>query len=212
MFIVRFPRWLDALERSLSWLSLPNLSLYLVVAQVFGFLFVQIRPDILAQMSLDPAAILQGQWWRVISFIALPISFNLLFQLIAVWFLYFIVNLVESSLGEFKTTFYLLIAVVLSNLTAFLLHTPITASYYIQLSFFLAAAMLEPNLEILLFLVLPVKIKYLGYISLAFFVFSFLVSPWPMQIFLFAMLANFFLYFYPGMISEIRYRLDKLKK
>lgn len=212
MFIARLPNWLDHLERRFSWFSLPNLAIYLVVVQVFGFLFLQINPQVFEKMVLHPSFVLQGEWWRIVSFLAIPFSANLFFQLIAVWFLFFIVNLVENSLGEFKTTLYLVIALVLANVFSFVFQYPVFSAAYIELSFFLAVAVLMPDVEILLFFILPVKIKYLGYISLAFVLFSLVFSNWYERVFLVFMLANFFLFFYPGLVSEINYRLKRLQR
>lgn len=212
MFIARLPNWLDHLEKRFSWFSLPNLAIYLVVVQVFGFLFLQINPQVFEKMVLHPSLVLQGEWWRVVSFLAIPLSTNLFFQLIVVWFLFFIVNIVESSLGEFKTTLYLVIALVLANIFSFVFQVPVYSAAYIQLSFFLAVAVLMPDAEILLFFILPVKIKYLGYISLAFVLFSVVFSNWYERVFLIFMLANFFLFFYPGLMSEINYRIKRLQK
>lgn len=212
MFIAQLPNWLDRLERRIGWFSLPNLSLYFVVAQGFGFLFFQIDPNIISKMILHPYALKQGEWWRAVSFLAVPLSANIFFQLIVIWFLFFIVNIVESSIGEFKTTFYLFLSVLFSNIFALAFDYPILSAGYVELVFFLAAAVLVPDMEILLFFILPVKIKYLGYISLAFVLYSFFMYDWLGRLYLLFMLGNFLLFFYPGLIAEIRYRIKRLKK
>ena len=67
--------WLDKLERKFGRYAIPNLMYYLIVLYVIGFAVYTINPFFYVNyLSLNPAAILHGQIWRIITFAALPPS------------------------------------------------------------------------------------------------------------------------------------------
>ncbi len=71
--------WLDKLERKIGRYAIPNLMNYLIVLYVVGFAVFLINPLFYVQyLSLDPAMILHGQIWRMITFVMIPPSTNLI--------------------------------------------------------------------------------------------------------------------------------------
>ena len=67
--------WLDKLERKIGRYAIPNLMNYLIVLYVIGFAVFTVNPLFYVQyLSLDPAMILQGQVWRIITFVMVPPS------------------------------------------------------------------------------------------------------------------------------------------
>lgn len=71
--------WLDKLERKIGRYAIPNLMNYLIVLYVIGFAVFTVNPLFYVRyLSLDPAMILQGQVWRIITFVMVPPSTNLI--------------------------------------------------------------------------------------------------------------------------------------
>jgi hypothetical protein len=87
------PRWLDRLERVLGWLAIPNIAVIFVTLQALGFLMLSSDPIWLTRLALVPEMVSAGEYWRLVTFLALPVSMSLLWVIFSLWFLYFILNI-----------------------------------------------------------------------------------------------------------------------
>lgn len=79
-----------------------------------------------------------------------------------------------------------------------------TTALYLNLSLFLAFAYVYPDFEILLFFIIPVKVKYLAWLNWAFIAFTVLVSPLSNKVAALVSVSNYFLFFGRDIISNIR--------
>ncbi|HEY5811917.1 MAG TPA: hypothetical protein VIT23_04615, partial [Terrimicrobiaceae bacterium] len=61
--------FLDRLERHLSRFAIPRLIRYVVVLNALVFILVRLDPRYLSVLVLDRDAILQGEVWRLVSWI-----------------------------------------------------------------------------------------------------------------------------------------------
>ena len=77
--------WLDKLERKLGRFAIPNLTVYLLVGYVIGFGIMYLMPEMIGYLTLEPALILRGQVWRLISWVLIPPSTNLI-SLVSLYF------------------------------------------------------------------------------------------------------------------------------
>ena len=67
--------WLDKLERKFGRYAIHNLMYYIIILYAVGFVFQMINPSFYYNyLSLDAAAILHGQIWRIVTFIIQPPS------------------------------------------------------------------------------------------------------------------------------------------
>lgn len=196
-------RWLEKAERKIGWIALPNLALYLVVLQGFGFLTVKLRPEAMAELFLIPQLVLAGDIWRLLTFMAIPMSTGF-WMIFIILFLYYIVNTLENEWGEFKATFYLLISVVATILYSFITGYPVTSFTDIEASLFLAAAMLYPQQQIMLFLVIPVKMIWLAYLTAAFIVYRLITGDWYDRGYMAVVYLNYLIFFGPYHINQIK--------
>jgi hypothetical protein len=187
-------RWLDTLEKKMGWFALANLGLFLSALQVFGYMAYYVDPAILGRISLNPEAVLRGEVWRVFTFLAIPIDESPFFMIFAVWFLYFSVNLLESHWGEFKTTFYLFISLLITVVYSLSTGLNVVSSRYIGYSVLFALATLFPNLEMLL-LVFPVKLKYIGMLSAVLAVVEFFNAYSVYRYYILLVYTNYFVFF-----------------
>ena len=198
------PKWLDKIERKVGWLAVPNLAMPLVGFQVIGFFLVLIDRRWWELLVLDPRLVLQGELWRLIGFLALPVSTSPLWMVFALYFLYFIVNGIESEWGAFRTTFYVLVCVVLTIAFSFAFDFPIMSVSYVGSTLFFAAAAIAPEFEILLFFILPVKLKWMAWLSLAFVILRFAAGTWLDRLYLLTIYANFLLFFGPYYLWQFK--------
>ena len=83
--------WLDKLERKFSRYAIPNLITYIIILYAAGFALELINPTFYSQfLSLDASKILQGQIWRIVTFIIQPPSDSLIFIAFALYLYYMI--------------------------------------------------------------------------------------------------------------------------
>jgi hypothetical protein len=208
------PRWIDRLDRLLPGFGIPNLALYLIGAQVCGFLLTLANPNAMLLLVLDPYMVMRGEVWRLVTFLAVPLSFNILWMVFILYFLYFIINALEEEWGEFRTTLYVLMAVLFTIAFAFLFKVPIYDISQFQSTLFLAVATIAPEYQILLFFVLPVKMKWLAWLTVAYLVWMLIVGSWLSRVYLLTMYANYLLFFGPYFAGRIKayYRRKKFQQ
>ena len=155
--------WLNKLERKYGRYGIPNLTNILVAGQIL-VLAIELFVDrtISFWLGLSRSLLLQGQVWRVISFIFIPFSGgSILSVVLGIYFTWFIGTALEREWGDFRYTVYLLSGVLGTVLGCLL--TGVTASTYcLSLSLLLAFAMLYPEVQLLLFFVIPIRVKYFG--------------------------------------------------
>ena len=95
-----------------------------------------------------------------------------------IYFTWFVGTALEREWGDFRYTVYLLSGVLGTVLGCLL--TGVTASTYcLSLSLLLAFAMLYPEVQLLLFFVIPIRVKYFGVFAAVLWVFSFLGASLP---------------------------------
>lgn len=198
------PKWLRLLERRLSWIAVPNIAVIFVTLQALGFLFVMADQAWIERLALIPELVWQGQIWRLVTFLALPLSLSPLWMIFTLFFLYFILNSIESMWGPFKTTFYVLVSIILTIVFSFLTGYPVTQASDFVSTLFLAAAALFPNYEVRVYFLIPVKMKYLGWLALAFFGFRLLQGAWIDRLFLTTIYSNYLIFFGPSLFFQLR--------
>lgn len=95
--------WLDKLERKFSRYAIPNLMTYIIILYAAGFVLNLINPTFYSQfLSLDAGKILQGQIWRIVTFIIQPPSDSLIFIVFVLYLYYYDREAVRGSVGGFS--------------------------------------------------------------------------------------------------------------
>ena len=197
--------WLNKLERRYGRCGIPNLTNILVGGQIL-VLAIELFVDrtVTFWLGLSRPLLLQGQLWRALSFVFIPFSSgSILSVVLGIYFTWFIGTALEREWGDFRYTVYLLSG-VLGTVLACLL-TGVTASTYcLSLSLLLAFAMLYPEVQVLLFFVIPLRVKYLGIAAAVLWVLSFLGAPLGQKLSLLLSMANVWLFFGPMAYRAIR--------
>lgn len=190
--------WLDRLERKFGRYAIPNLMSYIIFGNATIFLLYHLIPSIgvslMSKLSFVPQLIFRGEIWRFITFIFIPPNTGLLWGVIALLFYYSISRSLESQWGAFRFNVYYLIG-MLGTIVFSLIFKISGTPYYLNLSLFLAYAKMFADNQIYLFFIIPIKVKYLGWIYWALLLFSAIQGGLGSIILLAVSLANYFLFF-----------------
>ncbi len=181
--------------------AIPGLALILVVGQVLAWFAISFRGAVEpADLALIPAAVIAGQWWRLITFVFIPPALGLSLNPILVdvfgwWMFFFLGSALEGYWGAFRFNVFLFVGYALTVAVSFLFPGGLVTYLSLAGSVFLAFAYLNPNFEILLFYIIPVRIKWLALVAWATYLISFVRSDWPGRLQVLAAVGNFFLFF-----------------
>ena len=163
----------NSLERKFRWLSFPGLIRGIGIIHFFVFVLILFNPDTLNLFRFNREAMAEGEYWRVISFIAIPPITPVGMPLLMTLFMFFLLKItflisdsLEHAWGEFRTSLYVyatLACMILANFW----QGPVFAGgggLILYQVVFIAFATLFPNIEFRLFLILPIKIGILAII------------------------------------------------
>lgn len=180
--------------------GISNLMLYIVIGNVVIWLFSMMDTTnlLVSLLQFSPAMILKGQIWRLITFAFIPSGAGVL-ALIMFYFYYFIGNTLERYWGKTKFTLYFLSGILFTVIYGFIIYfvtgTDIRVSAsYIYLSMFFSFATLFPETQVLLFFVIPMKIKWLAYIDAAFFLYGIITMSFPYNLLPVVAVLNYLLF------------------
>ena len=180
--------------------GIPNLMRYLTIANVAFWILGAANSTLLSYLSFDAALILQGQVWRLLTFMLYPPSAGMLAFLVF-YFYYWMGSTLERYWGTPQFNIYVLIGWALTVVYGFLVYflggyrIRINAQY-LYLSMFFSYAALFPDQQVLLFFVIPIKMKYLALIDAVYFVIAVVSGPFPANLVPVVAVLNFFLFFY----------------
>lgn len=204
-------KFIDKLEQKFGRFGIPNLTIYMIVCYVIGYALMIVNPGILNWLSLEPAYILRGQVWRLVTWVLYPPSTSgvLWFAIAVLFFYYPIGTSLERTIGTFKYTLYILSGVIFTILGAFILYFllggnvlvgNVFSTYYISLSTFLAYAMCYPDMQVLLMFIIPVKMKWMAIFYVVIVVYEMIqyvmAGAWYLVIPIVASLLNFIIFYF----------------
>ena len=197
--------WISRLERKYGRFCIPNLISIIVGGQILVYaieLFV--NQFISVYIGLSRSLLLMGQVWRLITFVFIPFSGGgPLSVILGIYFTWFIGTALEREWGDFRYTVYLLSG-VLGTVLGCLLTGVTASSYCLSLSLLRAFAMLYPEVQLLLFFVIPIRVKYFGVFAAVLWVFSFLGASLPGKLDYLLSMLNVWLFFAPMAYRSLR--------
>ena len=156
--------------------------LYIVIMYAAVFIVNFITDYALFQLLyFTPQLILKGEVWRLITWVFIPLPGNYFFIIFFLFFYYFIGTTLENEWGTAKFTIFYIFGILFNILYGFIMYYIFNYSVFIvpnflNLSMVFAFAVLYPDYIIRLFLVLPIKFKWLAYLNIAYFVYEILNS------------------------------------
>jgi hypothetical protein len=172
----------DRLERRWGWLSFPGFLRYYALFHVLVFVLQYLQPDIGQALEFDRNKILSGEVWRLVTMffadsqIGKPSLFALIFLIFVVNFIFMVNDGLEGAWGPFKTSLFYYAGAVLVLVSNFILPQSVDGLTLYGAAF-LAFATLFPRVEILLFMVIPVQVRFLGMLAGAMIVLNVISTP-----------------------------------
>ncbi|MBO4872266.1 MAG: hypothetical protein J5496_02500 [Lachnospiraceae bacterium] len=193
--------FLDKMEKKLGRFAVKNLMIYLLVFYAGGFILSYVNPTFyIEHLCLNMERIFAGEIWRLVTFIIYPPSTSILWFLLEMYILFSLGRALERLWGSFYFDLYILIG-ILSLIVAALLVYLITGKVLllypdnIYLSLILAFGMTVPDMQFLLYFIIPIKAKYIMFFYGAVLAYQFVTGGWPARVQIIASLFNFFLFF-----------------
>lgn len=189
--------------------------LYIVIGNLIVFIFDYLFPELLisSYMYFDRDAVLNGQVWRVLSFILMPFNSNPVFMLISCYFYWLIGTQLEQVWGGFRFNVFYLTGIIGTIIGGFI--SGYASAGYLNLSLFLAFAILFPNERFLLFFFIPVKAKWLAWIDAAGLLFVLITTLaggyWQISLCIIISFLNLALFFGGGVIQRIKVNFKSRK-
>lgn len=179
--------FLRKMERKFGKYAIRHLTLYIIGAYVIGYILELVGMNgsylsILYYLTLDPGKILRGQIWRLFSWLLIPPSGLSIFTFIMLVFYYQLGTALERTWGDFIYNVYIFFGLIMTVIGAFILYLIpgmnnsviwlSYSTYYVSLSIFLGLAMTYPEMKVLLFFVIPIKVKYMAYFDIAYLIYT----------------------------------------
>lgn len=208
-------KFFTKLERKYSKYAIRNLMYYIMILYGIGILVHMAVPAVYWRwLCLNPAEILRGQVWRLVTFLIFPpvgsmasigasagsMLSDLLFNGIALSLYYSLGSTLERIWGSFRFNVYFFMGVIghaLASVLAYVLfgQTLVLTTVYLNFSLFFAFAAMYPNMQFYLFMFLPVRARTLAIFDGLFFLYGFIVGNGADRMAIVLSLANFIIFF-----------------
>lgn len=177
-------QFLDKWERRFGWLSFPGLLKYYALFHVLVYLLQIVNPGIGVILEFDRAKIMNGEVWRVVTFLVADSGFRGLgaFGALFLFFMVMIAFLMNDSLegawGVFRTSLFHYTAFAGLLIANFLYPVAMPGSgFFVYTSAFFAFATLFPRHEFLMFLIIPVQVRWLAMLGAVFLLSAAISNP-----------------------------------
>lgn len=207
--------------------GIPNLMKIIVFGQILVFVLDLISGLLydtgwLYYLEFVPYFIFKGQVWRLVTWLFIPSSSNPFYLLISCYFYYSIASLLERQWGTARFSLFYLCGAVLSVLFGLALGMAqmgglvlIDLSYYMNLSIFLVLATMFGDMQVLLFFIIPIKMKWLAIVDVVLVVVNMVESIaggwWSVALVPLASFINYFIFTWPfwsAKLGVVRRRAD----
>lgn len=205
--------FLNKMERKIGKYAIPNLMIYLIAAYCIGFVIYTVNPNFMLMLTLSPYHILHGQVWRLITWILMPTDTRVFSLLIMALLYYQLGSALERSWGTFRFNVYIFGGMLFTVIGAFILYGIYAAAgtgsletislissltfttNYINLTIFLAFAVMYPEMQILLFFIIPVKMKWMAVVYVVLIAINLILTSWGGRIAIIMSILNFLIFF-----------------
>ena len=213
-------RWLDRFCYNHPGFGIANLMKYIAIGNVAIFLMDLVTGGYAsAFLRFHPQLILHGQIWRLLTFVFVPVSgfnprdmFSILWFAMSVLFYYYVGNALERQWGSARFTMFYGLGVVLNIIIGFAFGLPVNM-YYVNMSMFFSFATLYPDMQVLLYGILPLKVKWLAWFDAALFAFDMVravsMGAWAFALLPVAALLNYFIFFWDDLMYLIRGKRER---
>ncbi len=193
-------------------LGIPGLMRYIVGANaVIYLLSLFARGGSLNFLCMDPASVLRGELWRIVTYVLLPTNGGI-FLVISLFFYYWLGESLERLWGSTKFTVYYVSGTLLTALASLLAYlidgisVPVYGAVYVNTALFLAFALNYPDAMVNIYFIIPVKMKWLaaleGIRSALSVVTAIAARLWGQAFMPIVALLNLFVFFTPDFLRK----------
>lgn len=200
--------WIDALEYRFGHWAVANLTRIVVAMNVLAWLLEQFSPGFTDMLVLDAQAVRSGEVWRLFTFLFIPAATRSpLFILLFFYITWLIGEYLESEWGAFKLNLYYLVGwLALLGVSFFIVHAQVD-NVYLNSSLFMALGTVIPEMVFYVYFVLPVKAKFLAWLTAAGLALAAFFSEGQFFIVL-ASVMNYLLFFGPAYLQGKKEEYD----
>jgi len=203
-------RLLARLERRIGRFAIPNLILFVVGGMGVLWLVRRMNPYVEERLTLDIDAVLHGEVWRLVTFLAIPPPWSMWWVLIGLYMAWWIGSGLEQHWGSFRFNVYYFTGALATIASAFVVGGG--TNQFLNESLFLAFATLFPDVTILLMFILPIRVKWLGLAAAAYLAYQFALGGMGMRIAIGAAMVNYLLFFSGHWLGVLRGRQIQIRQ
>lgn len=191
--------------------AIHNLMLVIIAGQALVYLADLFTMGISIQnmLSLNFPMILRGQVWRLVTFIFVPLNNTPLLVFLYLYFDYLIGHSVEMRWGDFKFNLYYLVGMLTAILGAAL--TGYGTASYLHLTFFFLFAQMYPDMQMLLFFIIPIKAKYISIFSAVVCLIDFFRGGWSTRMAILMAVLTYLIFFGSDLFTTIQQEIKYSK-
>lgn len=188
--------------------GIPNLMLYITLgsAVVYVLSMVDQSNTLYYALCFNRALILQGQIWRLFTYVFTYNAGNILLTAISLLCYFSLGRAMENIWGTLRFNLFYFTGVILMDIYCMVLGGMANV-YYLNLSLFLGYATLYPNAHFLLFFIIPVKAWIFAVIDLVLTFYDVInltiYGYFPYSLFPLVAIANYFLFFGKDVVNII---------
>ena len=193
-------------------LGIPGLMRYIVGANaVIYLLSLFARGGSLNFLCMDPASVLRGELWRIVTYVLLPTNGGI-FLVISLFFYYWLGESLERLWGRTKFTVYYVSGTLLTALASLLAYlidgisVPVYGAVYVNTALFLAFALNYPDAMVNIYFIIPVKMKWLAALEGILYALSVVTAiaarMWGQALMPIVALLNLFVFFTPDFLRK----------
>ena len=189
-------------------MGIPNLMLYISLGTALVFLMSIINENyaLYYWLCFDRQLILQGQVWRLVSYVLTYNAGNVLLTIISLFCYYSLGQGIENLWGTLRFNLFYFTGVILQDVFCMLFGGTANV-FYLNLSLFLAFATMYPSTQFLIFFVIPVKAWILALLDLVLTLYPVITLTvaglFPYSLFPLVALLNYFLFFGKDVLNVI---------
>ena len=215
-------RVINRMEHKYGKYAIYDLTAIIIGCYVAGYLLQLLPFNVMDIFTLNPALILKGQVWRLITWILQPPQDLGFFAVVMLLLCYSLGKVLEHKWGSFRFSLYIYLGLFATVMSKFFLYfmgvsnlgvlfnVHYIGTNYINISIVLAAAVLYPEMQLRPRFLIPIKFKWLGFGYGAIVIFDFIRFSWSGRVAIVASLCNFILLIlfkrikWKGFVHEIR--------
>lgn len=199
---------LDRLERSLGRMGgINNLMTWIVL--LMGGVYVcdlVLAPSLNIYLSdylvFSREKILHGEIWRLLTFVVVPPDSSIVFIILQLLFYNSLGNMLQSHWGRLRFNAFYFTGVLCNIIAGFI--SGYATSYYLNMSLFLAVAIFNPEMQINIYGILPIRMKWLALVDVALLLPGLITGTWGTRLAIVLSLANVVLFFYDRFIGGMK--------